>query len=107
SICGTLTPMGTVNQEFTATYTAPNTVPPNPIVTVTVTSVTDPSASDFNQITITNAPPTISITGPPTVQAGTVGPYSYKAIITGANPDSLVWQLGCISDWDGVSSDGN
>jgi hypothetical protein len=107
SMCGTLTPTGIVNQQFTATYTAPNTVPPNPIVNVTVTSVIDPGASDFNQITIANAPPTIAITGPISVQAGTIGPYSYTAIIHNANPDLLVWQLGCISDWDGISSDGN
>jgi hypothetical protein len=107
SICGTLTPMGVVGQAFTATYTAPDNVPPNPIVTVTVTSAIDPGASDFNQITITNAPPTITITGPNSVQAGTNGPYSYTAVIQGANPESLVWQLGCISDWDGISSDGN
>ena len=107
SICGTLTPTGIVNQQFTATYTAPNAVPPNPIVIVTVASAVDPAASDFNQVTIANAAPTISISGPGTVQAGTVGPYSYTAIISGANPNSLVWQLGCISDWDGVSSDGN
>jgi hypothetical protein len=106
SICGTITPGGIVNEQFTATYTAPNTVPPVPKVTVTVTSVVDPGASDFNDITISNGPPTIAISGPGTVQAGT-GPYSYTAIITGADPDLLVWQLGCISDWDGISPDGN
>ncbi len=106
SVCGTITPQGIVNEQFTATYTAPNTVPPVPTVTVTVTSVVDPSASDFNDVTISNAPPTIAISGPGTVLAGT-GPYSYTAIITGAVPNSLVWQLGCISDWDGISPDGN
>jgi hypothetical protein len=106
SICGTLTPGAIVNEQFTATYTAPNTVPPNPQVIVTVTSVIDSSASDYNDVTITNAAPTIAITGPTTVQANT-GPYSYSAIITGGNPNNVVWQLGCISDWDGVSPTGN
>jgi hypothetical protein len=107
SICGTITPTGiNQSQQFTATYTAPTAIPPNPKVILTVNSVVDPSASDFNEITIANAPPTIAITGPGTMQAGT-GPYSYTAIITGADPNSLVWQLGCISDWDGVSLDGN
>jgi hypothetical protein len=100
SICGTLTPMGlNTSQQFIATYTAPNTVPPNPQVTVTVTSAIDPSDSDFNLINITNAPPTIAINGPPTLQAGGT-PVTYKAIITNANPSSIVWELGCISDSD-------
>jgi hypothetical protein len=87
------------SQQFIATYTAPNTVPPNPQVTVTVTSVIDPSASDFNLINITSAPPTIAINGPPTLQAGGT-PVTYKAIITNANPNTIVWELGCISDSD-------
>jgi hypothetical protein len=107
SICGTLTPTGIVNQQFTATYTAPNAVPPVPKVTVTVTSAVQPSAFDFNDVLITNAPPTITINGPTTVQAG-AGPFPYTVIITGASQDTpVVWQLGCISDWDGVSQDGN
>ena len=44
------------SQQFTATYTAPLTViPPNNQVTLTVASVIDPSASDYNQITIAGA----------------------------------------------------
>ena len=107
SICGTLQP-GAINssQQFTATYTAPQTVPSNPVVTVTVTSAIDRSASDYNQITITNAPPTIAISGPMSLKAGT-GQVGYTAIITNADPSSLSWDLGCISNWDGVSSDGN
>jgi hypothetical protein len=108
SICGTLTPTGiNTSQQFTATYTAPNTVPPNPQVVVTITSVVDSSASSYNDVTITNAPPTISINGPTSIQAGTTTPSSFTAIITNANPNSLSWELGCISDWDGVSLDGN
>jgi hypothetical protein len=100
SICGTLTP-GRINesQQFTATYNAPLNVPSNPVVTVTVTSAIDSSASDYNQITITSAPPTIAVTGPQQVQAGT-GPYIYTAVINNASPDQLVWNLGCISDTD-------
>ncbi len=97
SICGTITPGEIVNDQFTATYTAPNTVPPIPIVTVAATSVVDPGASDFNDITISNGPPTISINGPLTLEAGTT-PVSYTALITNANPNSIVWNLGCISD---------
>jgi hypothetical protein len=108
SICGTITPTGiNANQQFTATYTAPNTVPPNPQVTVTISSAIDSSASSYNNITITSAPPTIAINGPTTVQAGTTTASSYTAIITNANPSSLSWELGCISDWDGVSAQGN
>jgi hypothetical protein len=109
SICGTLNPTGGSNGTFTATYTAPTTVPPNPNVTVTANSVADPSApqnDNYNDVTISNVPPSIAINGPTTVPAGT-GPYDYTAIIQGGNPNSIVWQLGCISDWDGVSSTGN
>jgi len=110
SICGTVTPTGGSNGMFTATYTAPTTVPPNPQVTVTANSVVNPNApqnDNYNNVTISSAPPTITINGPTTVQAGT-GPFSYTVIITGANNDTpVVWQLGCISDWDGVSQNGN
>ncbi len=100
SICGTLTPTGGSDGQFTATYTAPTTVPANPIVTVTANSVADPSApqdDNYNDITISSTSPTIAINGPLFVGAGT-GPYSYTAVITNANPDYIVWELGCISD---------
>jgi len=104
SICGTLTPTGGSDGTFMAKYTAPTTVPPNPDVVVTANSVADPSApqtDNYNDITITNVPPSIQINGTTPVQAGT-GPYSYTAIISGANPTQLSWELGCISDWDGA-----
>jgi hypothetical protein len=107
SICGTLTPTGVNNSEqFTATYTAPTTIPPNNEVTVTVASVVEPSVSDYNNIGI--GVPTIAINGPASVQAGT-GPFSYTVVITPSSDQDLdvVWQLGCISDWDGVSPEGN
>jgi len=101
SICGTITPTGiNTSQQFTATYTAPTAVPPNPNVTVTVTSVVDSGASDFNQVTITGTAPTIAITGPSTLQAGG-SPVSYTAVITNANPKTITWELGCISDSGG------
>ncbi len=105
SICGTINPTGiNTSEQFTATYTAPTVIPPNNQVTLTVASVIDPSASDFNQITI--GVPSIAINGPTQVQAGT-GQVTYTAIITNAKPSSLGWDLGCISNWDGVSSNGN
>ena len=107
SICGTLTPTGVnESQQFTATYTAPTIIPSNNQVTVTVASEVEPSASDSDVVGI--GPPTIAINGPSSVQAGT-GPYSYTVIITPSADQDLgvVWQLGCISDWDGVSPDGN
>ncbi len=107
SICGTINPTGiNTSQQFTATYTAPATVPANNQVTLTVASEVTPSASDYNVIGI--GVPTIAINGPLSVQAGT-GPFSYTVIITPKSDQDLdvVWQLGCISDWDGVSPDGN
>jgi hypothetical protein len=105
SICGTITPTGiNISQQFTATYTAPATVPPNPNVTVTVTSEVDPSVSDFNQVAITSTGPTIAIIGPSTLQAGG-SPVSYTAVITNANPKTITWELGCISDSGGNQID--
>jgi hypothetical protein len=105
SICGTITPTGiNSSQQFTGTYTAPATVPPVSKVTVTVTSVVDPSASDYNDITISNGPPTIAITGPQSIEAGTT-PVSFTAVITNANPNDLVWNLGCISDSDSTNQE--
>ena len=105
SICGTITPTGiNTSQQFTGTYTAPANVPPVSKVTVTVTSLVDPSASDFNDITISNGPPNIAIIGPQTLVAGT-GPVSYTAVITNADPNNLVWNLGCISDSDGTNQE--
>jgi hypothetical protein len=101
SICGTIQPTGiNTSQQFTATYTAPTAVPTNPKVNVTVTSEVDPSASDFNPVTIASAAPTIAITGPSTLQAGG-SPVSYTAVITNANPKTITWELGCISDSGG------
>ena len=107
SICGTINPTGiNTSQQFTATYTAPTTIPANNQVTLTVASEVAPSASDYNVIGI--GVPTIAINGPLSVQAG-AGPFSYTVIITPKSDQDLdvVWQLGCISDWDGVSPDGN
>jgi hypothetical protein len=104
SICGTLTPTGGSDGIFTAKYTAPTIVPANPDVVVTANSVADPSApqtDNYNDVTISNVPPTININGPTSVQADT-GPFSYTAVVGGANPTQLTWTLGCISDWDGA-----
>ena len=105
--CGTLAPTGESNGTFTATYTAPTTVPPNPHAVVTANSVADPSApqtDNYNDITIANTAPTIAITGPQTLQAGS-GPATYTAIITNAEPSSISWELGCISDSGGDQID--
>jgi hypothetical protein len=106
SICGTITPTGiNSSEQFTGTYTAPASVPPVSKVTVTVTSVVDPNASDYNDITISNGPPTIAITGPQSIEAGTTQPVSFTAVITNANPNDLVWNLGCISDSDSTNQE--
>jgi hypothetical protein len=74
---------------------------------VTANSVADPSApqtDNYNDITIANTAPTIAITGPQTLQAGS-GPATYTAIITNAEPSSISWELGCISDSGGDQID--
>jgi len=52
--CGTLSPTTTTSEALT-TYTAPNAIPPGNTVTVTVTSITDPTKSASASIVITAA----------------------------------------------------
>ena len=57
--CGFLSPITTPNDEPT-TFTAPSAIPPGNTVTVTATSVTDPTKSASHPITITPAAPTLA-----------------------------------------------
>jgi hypothetical protein len=102
--CGTITPKGFINGEFVATYTAPANAPtPDPTVTVTVSSVNHAGLNAPDTVYIQGtAMPSISIA--PTSQSVLAGQNQIPFQATIQNYDSnaqVVWELGCISDWDG------
>jgi hypothetical protein len=59
SPCGSFNPINTTNEAPT-TYTAPAAIPSGNIVTVTATSVTDPTKSVSANVTITKLAPTLA-----------------------------------------------
>src|SRR5262249_21273249 len=105
--CGTIVPPGPQTLAVTATYTAPLNVPNPNKVTVTVSSVHHPGVNASDQVIIQGtAVPSISIT--PTFQSVVQGmnQIPFQATIENYNPGApVLWQLGCISDWDGGFGD--
>jgi hypothetical protein len=101
--CGTITPTGPQPPPYAATYTAPLYVPNPPTVTVTVSSTHHAGVNDTDQVVIQgSAVPSISIT--PTFQSVLAGQNQvpFQATIQNYDPIApVVWELGCISDWDG------
>jgi uncharacterized protein YjdB len=91
SACGTLGNYGgNNNQGWTATYTAPLTVPSPATVTVTATSVDDTSKSDTATITITAPVVTVSVTPKtPTVILGAT--QQLTATIRGTTNTAATW----------------
>ncbi len=91
SACGTLGNFGgNNNQGWTATYTAPLTVPSPASVTVTATSLDDSSKSDTAIITITAPVVTVSVTPKtPTVILGAT--QQLTAAIRGTTNTAATW----------------
>jgi hypothetical protein len=86
SSCGSFNPRTTYNEAQT-TYTAPATIPPGGNVTVTVTSVTDPTKSASTTIAITAAAATLA-NGTYVFQiAGQPGPSAvfYTGVLVASN----------------------
>lgn len=98
--CGTLSPSG---PSPTVTYTAP--AQGTPQVTLTAISQADSNAQNTAAITVTcGGTPSISIfPSSPTIAAGSASPLTFNPIINpcGNQSTEVVWQLGCISLWDG------
>ncbi len=89
--CGTVTPSGS--------YTAPGILPAPPHVSLTATSVADPSQSVTAAVTVTSHF-TITATGPATVAAGATAQFSASIQpVPGSNPATgVVWGVsgaGC------------
>jgi hypothetical protein len=96
--CGILTST-TTNPT---TYTAPQTIPNPPTVTLTATSEQG-GTPGTSTITITSIPLglTISPDPPAPIQAGSGQTITFTATITGAPADTtLNWELGCNSESD-------
>ncbi|MBZ5615669.1 MAG: Ig-like domain-containing protein [Acidobacteriia bacterium] len=91
SACGTLGSYGgNNNQGWTATYTAPLTVPNPATVTVKATSIDDPSKSDTATITITAPVVTVSVTpATPTVILGAT--QQFTATVKGTTNTAVTW----------------
>lgn len=97
--CGSFSPATTYNEAQT-TYTAPATIPPGGNVTVTVTSVTDPTKSASTRIAITAAAATLA-NGTYVFQiAGQPGPSAFfytgvlvasNGAITGGEQDTAIY----------------
>ncbi|MGA8153943.1 MAG: hypothetical protein WB952_23530 [Terriglobales bacterium] len=101
-VCGTIVPSTT--NGLNTTYTAPQTVPSNLIITITATADADSTASGTASVTISqNTTLSISVSpaNPAPIAAGTASPIAFNAIIANAPPDTNVdWGLGCISLFD-------
>ena len=100
--CGSFSPATTPNEE-PATYTAPATIPDGNTVTVTATSVTDPTKSASASMAITAQAPTLADGSYVFQVAGVVG--NGAGFVTGA----LIAQGGTIAggEQDAIYGDSN
>ena len=76
-------------------YTAPTSTPTPPQVSVTATSVADPTKSATSSVTII---PEVSVTvSPSTVQLPVLGHQQFTATVTGSSNTSVTWRIagGC------------
>ena len=76
-------------------YTAPTSTPNPPQVSVTATSVADPTKSATSSVTII---PEVSVTvSPSTVQLPVLGHQQFTATVTGSSNTSVTWRIagGC------------
>lgn len=101
SACGSFNPTTTAN-NFQTAYTAPSAIPPGNTVTVTATSVTDPTKSASANITITPQGPTLSngtyvyqLSGPSGSNASFVAGalVAQNGTITGGEQDSIAYAI--------------
>ena len=88
SACGTISTSGL--------YTAPSTIPSPPQVSVTATSVADPTKSATASVTV--IPPVAVTISPTTVQLLTGGHQQFTATVTGTSNTAVSWSIagsGC------------
>ena len=93
---------GTLSATFSASgmpirYTGPSSVPANPSVTLTATSVTDAARSAPANITVTVNPGNAAVTVSPKRAAITKWQtQTFTATVTGANNTAVTWQVDTI-----------
>jgi hypothetical protein len=107
--------VGTISKS--GKYTAPASEPPSSKVTITVTSVADPSVAQSLVVTLTapaqasGGDPTVALalSGPTTVTLGTSTQYS--AIVTGSSDTTVIWSVNGVTGGDStvgtISTQGN
>jgi predicted dienelactone hydrolase len=90
--CGTVSPIGTASGEV-MTYTAPSTVPTNPAVTLTATSVADATRSGSATLTITPPPISVSV-DPKSVRLGITSTQQFVATVKSDSENKgVTWVL--------------
>lgn len=96
SSCGSFNPTKTSSGANT-TYTAPATVPSAGVVTVTATSLSDPTKSATASITITTAPAiSVALTTPPPSSLATGATANIIASVTGDSANAgVTWTVTC------------
>ncbi|HXY25342.1 MAG TPA: alpha/beta fold hydrolase [Candidatus Acidoferrum sp.] len=96
--CGTVSPTSTLSGAPT-NYTAPSTVPANPTVTFTATSVADPTKSASSNMTIIAAPVSIGIgtsTGGTAIYLPAGGTVQLQATVSNDPTNKgVTWSLSC------------
>jgi hypothetical protein len=102
SACGSFNPT-TTNSEAATTYTAPSAIPPGGSVTVTATSITDPTKSVSTSIVITAPAATLAdgtyvfqLSGPTGPAASfTTGVFTAKSgAVTSGEQDTVYYESG-------------
>ena len=96
SSCGSFNPTKTASGTNTS-YTAPTTVPGTGVVTVTATSLSDPTKSATASITVTTAPAiSVTLTTPPPSSLATGATASVVASVTGDSANGgVTWSVTC------------
>jgi hypothetical protein len=85
-------------------YTAPNVAPGNPTVTIQATSQTTPAVTGTASVTITGAPPPVSVTiSPKSVTVRINKTQQFTASVQNASNQSVTWK---VSGGGNISSSG-
>src|SRR5690242_18370341 len=90
--CGTIAPAATTSGTPT-TYTAPATVPAIPNVTITATSVADPTKSASATITVTTQTTGVVAVSPSTASVEVFTTQQFSATINGQPSTAVTWQV--------------
>ena len=90
--CGTIAPPSTAN-GISTTYTAPAAVPPIQTVTLTATSVADPTKSATATITVTSQTGGTVAVSPGTATVEVFTTQQFSATINGQPTTAVTWQV--------------